>query len=252
MAHNPGPSIYPFLVILNLSSLTSGVILYFNGWGIIMVLPGVLSLLFVVLLWGKDVMLEVTSGAHTLHSLLGLRMAFLLFIFTEVIFFVSIFWVYLDAALVPSIELGGVWPPYGITPPSYLGLPLFGTLVLLSRGVRVTWAHRGLLANLSAMPGFVITCLLALLFLVVQYFEYSSLPFTIADGVYGSIFYFSTGFHGVHVTAGLLMILYQMYWLHHIYLNRLFHIGIECAILYWHFVDVVWVLLYLIVYCWGS
>jgi heme/copper-type cytochrome/quinol oxidase subunit 3 len=251
-AHNTGASPYPFLASIHAGSLALSFVRWTSGGGVLMLLLVFISLLFLGIVWGKDIYMEGLAGAHNAHVRYGLFLSFSLFIFREAMLFVSIFWAYFDAALVPSIWLGKVWPPVGVVVPSFLGLPLAGTLLLLCRGLSLTWCHASLLANRSGRAGFIWTILLALSFLGIQLVEYSSLSFTIRDSVYGSLFYFSTGFHGLHVLVGVFLLLYRWYWVEAGAITPLVHVGFRCAVLYWHFVDVVWLFLYIVVYVWGS
>lgn len=134
-----------------------------------------------------------------------------LFILSEVLFFVSFFWAFYDCSLAPSPELGLAWPPKGVLPLGVYSVPLLNTLILLSSGVTVTWAHHSLVNNLylgSILP-LGLTVALGGYFLVMQYDEYASTAFSMADGAYGSTFFISTGFHGVHVLVGTIMLLYS-------------------------------------------
>lgn len=179
-------------------------------------------------------------------------MSFFLFLFRELIFFVRIFWAFLDRALSPTVEIGGVWPPVGLVTPSPFGLPLLGTVILLRRGATLTIRHSQLLINQQADFYLLLTLYLAFGFLCLQGVEYCYSPFTIADGIYGSLFYFSTGFHGLHVLCGGLGLLHCYYRLNIYHFRCSRHLEYECMIIYFHFVDVVWLALYLIVYWWGG
>jgi heme/copper-type cytochrome/quinol oxidase subunit 3 len=130
------------------------------------------------------------------------------------------------------MELGHVWPPFGIPGPSYLGVPLFNTVVLLSSGVTVRMAHRIVLCNVDASKIMLITILLSLLFLSFQYYEYAFSEISIRDGSYGSIFYFSTGFHMLHVFAGMLFLLYSLLRLVRMHFSPVHHLGLELALIY--------------------
>lgn len=203
-------------------------------------------------MWVGDVVIEGLAGFHNYLVQDGLKLAFFLFLFRELIFFVSIFWAYFDSALSPTIDVGCMWPPLGLRAPSPFGLPLLGTCVLLSRGVSLTWRHGLLLSNLKADFPLILTILLALGFVVIQGVEYYMCSFTIADGIYGSLFFFSTGFHGLHVICGGLLLLHCYCRLISYHFRCVRHLEFEAAILYWHFVDVVWLALYLVVYWWGG
>lgn len=208
-----------------------------------------------LILWTTDISEEgVLEGQHTLKVEQGFRYGVILFIASEIMFFVSLFWAYFHYSLNPSIWIGCVWPPQGIQPISPWGLPLLNTVVLLSSGVSVVWAHRALIAGIrnDVTMGFLITLGYGIFFTGLQTFEYIHAPFSINDSVYGSIFYMITGTHGVHVIVGtiLLMIQFIRHLNYQLYQDR--HFGFEAAAWYWHFVDVVWILVFLVIYWWGS
>lgn len=177
-----------------------------------------------------------------------------LFIVTEAFFFISIFWAYFHSSLAPTVELGSQWPPAGIETLNPFAVPLLNTILLLSSGATVTYAHHALIYGnrRATLIGVVLTLVLATVFTLLQGFEYANAGFTIADGVYGTCFYFATGFHGIHVIVGTLFIGVAAYRIYAYHLTSDHHIGFESSILYWHFVDVVWLFLYAAVYIWGS
>lgn len=251
-AHDTGGSIYPFLIFVILFCLLRVFLLLFLGFFTNYIFLFVFVYFINFFLWGKDAMLEGLSGFHGSFVQFGLKLRFIFFLFTEVIFFFSIFWTYFDTALSPSLEGGSVWPTFGLFSPDFMGFPLLNTLLLISRGVTITWSHSCLLTNKNGFVGLYFTILLAVFFLFVQFYEYFSLSFTLGDSVYGSVFFFSTGFHGFHVLVGTLFLIYSGFWLFFGAYSVLSHLSYECAILYWHFVDVVWLFLYLFVYWWGA
>jgi cytochrome c oxidase subunit 3 len=170
------------------------------------------------------------------------------------LFFLAIFWAFFHSALAPTIELGAQWPPIGIEAINPFELPLLNTIILLSSGVTVTFAHHSLIqGNRSgALYGTVFTILLALLFTGLQGIEYSVSSFTITDSTFGSCFFFGTGFHGLHVIIGTAFISVGLWRILAYHLTNNHHLGFESSILYWHFVDVVWLFLFASVYYWGS
>ena len=191
---------------------------------------------------------------HTLAVQKGLNLGVILFIVSEALFFVAIFWAFFHSALTPTVELGGQWPPLGIEPVNPFELPLLNTILLLSSGATVTWAHHSLIEGerIGSLFGSVATVLLATGFTLLQAVEYNVSSFTISDGAYGSTFYFSTAFHGIHVLVGTLFIGVALWRIFAYHLTDNHHLGFEGSILYWHFVDVVWLFLYVSVYYWGS
>lgn len=234
---------------------TTGILSWFHLKSIEIIIVGTLGLILVIYQWWRDIAREGTlQGLHTRIVELGLRSGILLFITSEVFFFLSFFWAYFHARLSPNIEVGRMWPYVGIVPFNPLGVPLLNTLVLLSSGVRVTWAHHALISGdkKNTTLGLLFTVVLGLYFRFLQGLEYYEAPFTFADGVYGSTFFISTGFHGIHVIIGTLFLLVCL--IRHIKgeFRKNHHFGFEAAAWYWHFVDVVWLFLYLVVYWWGG
>lgn len=203
-------------------------------------------------LWIKEIIVEGLTGKHTLYIVDMLKFCFSLFIFSEVIFFFRVFWVFFDRALSPALEEGETWPPSGVSPLNPFRVPLLNTVILLSSGVLVTWAHHSLLTQKKFFLPLLGTIILAILFERVQYFEYTSASFSVRDGLYGSIFYFSTGFHGIHVLVGTCFLIYNLWRTIISHFSPYHHFGFEASILYWHFVDVVWLFLYVFIYWWSA
>ena len=206
-------------------------------------------------LWWRDTVRESTyQGWHTSYVVSGLKTGILLFIISEVCFFAAFFWAFFHRSLRPNIEVGSVWPPVGITVLNPFQVPLLNTSVLLLSGVAVTWAHHSLIEGHSwrAISGLFLTCTLGCYFLILQYSEYIEAPFSISDGIYGRTFYVATGFHGLHVIVGTLFLIVCLgrIYIHHFSKNH--HTGFVAAAWYWHFVDVVWLFLYVRIYWWGS
>jgi len=167
-----------------------------------------------------------------------------------VFFFVRFFWAYFHARLSPNIEVGSLWPPAGINPFNPFGVPLLNTIVLVSSGVRVTWAHHALIEGDydQIKRGLIITVVLGVYFTILQGLEYYEASFSFADGVYGSTFFIATGFHGLHVLVGTLFLLVCLLRHYKREFRAAHHFGFEAAAWYWHFVDVVWLFLYLALY----
>jgi heme/copper-type cytochrome/quinol oxidase subunit 3 len=184
----------------------------------------------------------------------GMRMGMILFIASEVMFFFGFFWAFFHAALVPVQEIGCVWPPQGIEVFNAWEVPFLNTVILLTSGATCTWAHHAIVAGdrQSAILALVFTLVLAVLFTGFQVYEYQHASFTMSDGIYGSCFFMATGFHGFHVQIGTLFLFICLIRLCRHHFTREHHFGFEAAAWYWHFVDVVWLFLFVAVYWWGG
>nr|YP_010889951.1 cytochrome c oxidase subunit III [Chuniphyes multidentata]WJJ69912.1 cytochrome c oxidase subunit 3 [Chuniphyes multidentata] len=253
--HTVSPSPWPFFMAIATFCTAYGLIFYFWKHVIYLLIVGLLMMLGLFFIWCRDIIREATfQGAHSLRVVAMLKLGFILFVASEIMLFVSFFWGFFHSSLSPSIEIGSIWPPIGISPISPLGLPLFNTAILLTSGASITWSHHALVAGKKsqALMACNITYLLGILFTLIQLYEYKEASFSIAEGIYGTTFYMLTGFHGGHVIIGTLFIIVGYYRMRANHFTSTRHVGFECAIWYWHFVDVVWILLYLTVYCWGS
>nr|YP_010699870.1 cytochrome c oxidase subunit 3 [Chrysotila carterae]WCH62801.1 cytochrome c oxidase subunit 3 [Chrysotila carterae] len=255
--HLVNASFMPFLTSIAAGSLAFGSVLFFHGFfgGVEMTTFGLISTTLCMAFWWRDVVREGTlEGNHTNIVQLSLRYGMLLFILSEIMFFFAFFWAFFASSLTPTIEVGNIWPPKGIFTLSAFEIPLLNTLLLLSSGVTITFAHHAITAGkkLNAVTGLTITIVFAIIFTGFQAFEYCTASFCISDGIFGSVFFLSTGFHGFHVIIGtiflcvcLIRLLFNHFTIQH-------HFGFEAAAFYWHFVDVVWLFLYVSVYFWGG
>lgn len=251
--HLLNPSPWPIFGAFSLLVLFIGIILAMHG---VMKSPlWVGSVLIIITLagWWKDVVTEAKSE-HTQVVRRGFRYGMLLFIASELMFFVTFFWAYFNAALTPSEILGNTWPPKDITPLNPWDLPYFNTLVLLFSGTTITWAHdaltKGYVKEMMRMCA--LTILLGLLFLGVQTYEYIHATFPFKGGIYQSTFYMATGFHGCHVFVGIIFLGVAFVRAKLGHFKKGDHFGFDAAAWYWHFVDVVWLFLFMAIYWWGS
>lgn len=247
-------SFWPFLISLDLFSMLYNLVDYIKSpKDSSLLILRTLLLVLIIFLWWKDVNRESLIGYHTHKLELSLRVGMLLFILSEVFFFVSFFWAFYDASLSPTIEIGITWPPKGISPLSVYSVPLLNTVILLSSGVTVTWAHHALINNdfNGSVSGLLVTVLLGVYFLRMQWLEYNETSFALSDGVYGSTFFMATGFHGIHVLIGTTFLFYVLINLLQGKLLYNHHFSFEAAAWYWHFVDVVWLILFISIYWWG-
>lgn len=243
---------WPIIISLRLFNNLISLIIWFHkiNYIIIISFPCTILCLFQ---WWRDVIRESTfQGSHTYLVYLGLRLGIILFIISEIFFFISFFWAYFHSSLAPSIDIGQLWPPLGIKPFNPFDIPLLNTIILISSGITVTWTHHSILnKNFSErIKRLIITIILGLYFSLLQLIEYKESPFTISDSIYGSTFFIATGFHGIHVIIGTTFLLVSLFRLFSLHYRNKHHFGFESAAWYWHFVDVVWLFLYISIYWW--
>nr|BDQ43502.1 cytochrome c oxidase subunit 3 [Metaphire sieboldi] len=246
---------WPLTSSLGAFTLAIGLASWFHGYGMTCFIFAILLIIMSMYQWWRDVVREGTyMGHHTNPVAVGLRWGMILFITSEVMFFFAFFWAFFHSSLAPTPEIGCSWPPTGISPLNPFSVPLLNTAVLLASGVTVTWAHHSMMEakRTDAIQALTVTVMLGAYFTVLQAGEYLAAPFTIADSVYGTTFFVATGFHGLHMLIGssFLLICLLRTLLHHF--SNGHHFGFEAAAWYWHFVDVVWICLYLCIYWWGS
>nr|YP_009562238.1 cytochrome c oxidase subunit III [Cheliceroides longipalpis]QAU56484.1 cytochrome c oxidase subunit III [Cheliceroides longipalpis] len=253
--HMVNMSPWPLMVGFCAFSMVMGLIKMFSYNEMNLLMMSLCLLIIMSLLWWRDVVRESTfQGLHSSLVLNGLMVGMILFIVSEVFFFISFFWGFFHSSLSPTIELGSLWPPCGIFPFNPFQVPLLNTVILLASGVTVTWAHQYMLNNKwdGVKNALMMTWLLGLYFLMLQGFEYYMASFGISDSVYGSTFFMATGFHGFHVIVGTLFLFYMWTRVMSSQLTSSHHFGFEAAAWYWHFVDVVWLFLFSVIYWWGT
>jgi cytochrome c oxidase subunit 3 len=214
-----------------------------------------MSVIICMGLWWRDVVREGTyEGNHTVEVEKGLICGMVLFILSEVCFFVAFFWAFFHSSMSPAIQIGGIWPPEDLVGFDPWSLPLLNTFILLGSGVTITWAHHELIGGniKGAVIGMELTILLAIAFTLFQAYEYVNSKVTIADSIYGSTLFMATGFHGLHVIIGTTLLTVMLIRLYKGHFTREHHFGFEAAAWYWHFVDVVWLFLFVSIYWWGA
>lgn len=252
--HIVEPSPWPFISGLAALILTIGGGLAMHGLDQTTFLVGLAMLVLTLFFWWRDVINESNApGVHTPTVQKGLRVGMLLFICSEVMFFVAFFWSYFHVALDPPEVIGSVWPPQNITPFDPFDLPYLNTLILLLSGTTITWSHHALLENdrKGMLQGLGLTIALGVLFTAVQALEYAHATFSFKDGIYPSTFFMATGFHGVHVIVGTIFLIVCWFRTYQNQFTSDHHVGFEAASWYWHFVDVVWLFLFISIYWWG-
>jgi cytochrome c oxidase subunit 3 len=257
--HLVDPSPWPLIGSLCGGLVVLGIIFAAHYGNYVALVIGLLGTLGVMFGWWRDVVKESrTPGLHTPVVRLGLRYGMMLFIASEVMFFVAFFWAFFHFALFPQHVLGAkvaMWPPEGIHTFDPFHLPFLNTMILLLSGTTITWAHHSLIENdrKGMLLGLGLTVLLGLSFTALQATEYSEAPFKfVGGGIYPSVFFLATGFHGFHVIVGTCFLI--VCWLRagagQFTPQR--HFGFEAAAWYWHFVDVVWLFLFVCIYWWGG
>lgn len=252
--HLVDQSPWPLTAALGALILTSGIVKWFHLFSFKLILLGLIILFLTTYQWWRDISREGTyQGLHSLVVSKGLRWGIILFITSEVLFFFSFFWAFFHRRLSPTIDVGLMWPPLGIQPFNALQVPLLNTIILLSSGVSVTWAHHALIEgnHSQTTQGLLITVLLGIYFTILQALEYWEASFSISDSVYGSSFFVATGFHGLHVLIGTTFLVVCLIRHVNCQFSKSHHFGFEAAAWYWHFVDVVWLFLYIRIYWWG-
>nr|FAA04185.1 TPA: cytochrome c oxidase subunit III [Cirrodrilus suzukii] len=246
---------WPLTSSIGALCLTLSLVSWFHGYSSSLLMISVMMIILSMHQWWRDVSREATfEGAHIHNVINGLSMGMILFITSEVCFFFSFFWAYFHMSYLPAIEVGSKWPPMGIDILNPYSVPLLNTIVLLASGMTVTWAHHSLIYNnkKNLSISLMITVILGTYFTYLQLNEYNMASFSISDSVYGTTFFVTTGFHGAHVLIGstflmicLIRSLMSQYSSNH-------HFGFIAAAWYWHFVDVVWICLFISMYWWGS
>jgi cytochrome c oxidase subunit 3 len=253
--HIVDKSPWPLTTSISLLFLTSSAVLWFHTGVSDFFSFSFISLILSSILWFRDVVREGTfEGHHTRQVQTSLKYGMFLFIVSEVMFFFSFFWTFFHSSLSPTIQIGGIWPPLEIVVLNTWEVPALNTAILLTSGASITWAHYALLKNdrEQVILGFLATLFLAVLFTSFQLMEYFGSSYHISDSVYGSVFFTLTGFHGIHVFVGTCFLVVCFFRFLNFHFTPHHHIGFQAASWYWHFVDVVWILLFCTVYIWGN
>jgi cytochrome c oxidase subunit 3 len=264
--HLVDPSPWPFIGSVAAFVTAVGAILWMHGSTSAIMLVGFALVIYTMFMWWRDVIAEAHKGDHTPVVSLHLRYGMLMFIASEVMFFVAWFWAFFDASLFSGETIqqarvaatGGAWPPKGAEVFNPWDLPLLNTLILLTSGTTVTWAHHALLNNdrKGLVWGLALTIVLGLIFTAVQAYEYAHAAFAFSrdngGNIYGSTFFMATGFHGFHVIIGTVFLIVCLLRALKGHFTPQQHFGFEAAAWYWHFVDVVWLFLFACVYVWGG
>ena len=254
------PDIWPFVGSLSALVFTSGMVLYMHDManGHLVLGLGIAGLIATFFSWFSNIVKEAERGDHTPDVQLHMRYGMILFIASEVMFFVGWFWSWFDFALFPSEiseVVGGVFPLVAIEAViDPFSLPLLNTPILLCSGTTVTWAHHSLIHGdrEGLKKGLWLTIILGAVFTMIQAYEYMHAPFAFGGNTYSSAFYMATGFHGFHVLVGTIFLIVCLIRTYKGHFTPRQHFGFEAAAWYWHFVDVVWLFLFVAIYVWGG
>nr|YP_011036659.1 cytochrome c oxidase subunit III [Planaphrodes sahlbergii]WRK21263.1 cytochrome c oxidase subunit III [Planaphrodes sahlbergii] len=252
--HLVNNSPWPICASFGIMTLAFGMIMFMHKNSIMLIELGCMLVIISSFQWWRDVIRESTfQGLHTKKVMMNMKWGMILFIISEVMFFSSFFWSFFHSSLSPSMEIGLQWPPKSIITFDPMSIPMLNTMILLYSGISMTWAHHAIIQKnyTQSMQALILTVSLGLYFSLLQMYEYIESPFCISDSIYGSTFFMSTGFHGIHVIIGSMFIFTMMMRLKNLHISNKHHVGFEASAWYWHFVDVVWLFLYLSIYWWG-
>ena len=261
--HLVDPSPWPIVGSISAFVMAIGAVAYMNAQGLLglsgpwVLIIGAIMVLFTMVGWWREVIKEAEHGGfHTPVVQLHLRYGMVLFIASEVMFFLAWFWAYFNAFLFSDRGLEGFehWPPAGVETFDPWDLPFLNTLILLTSGTTVTWAHHALQTGdrKGAINGLWLTVILGAAFTCVQIYEYTHAAFSFSGNIYGATFFMATGFHGFHVLVGTIFLSVCLARLYAGHFKPDHHFGFEAAAWYWHFVDVVWLFLFVCIYIWGG
>nr|YP_011014828.1 cytochrome c oxidase subunit III [Gergithus frontilongus]WQB38509.1 cytochrome c oxidase subunit III [Gergithus frontilongus] len=246
---------WPIITSTNLMTTLLGTVIWMTKKEMKTMILGTMMLMMCMMIWWRDVIRESTfQGNHTKKVTMGIKMGMILFITSEIMFFFSFFWSFFHSSLSPSIELGMNWPPKSIKPFNPMEVPLLNTIILLSSGVTITWSHQSMMNNKlkNSLKSLLMTIILGIYFTFLQKWEYNQSTFSISDSIYGSTFFMSTGFHGLHVIVGTIFLITCLVRMKKLHFSMNHHLGFEMAAWYWHFVDVIWLILYIMIYWWSK
>nr|AJD22699.1 cytochrome c oxidase subunit III [Colletes gigas]QLI42500.1 cytochrome c oxidase subunit III [Colletes gigas] len=244
---------WPLMTSLSLMNLLMSILNWFMWNNFMFLLFNLINLLVIMFQWWRDVIRESTyQGFHTFIVLNMMKFNMILFIISELFFFISLFWTYFHSCISPNIEIGNMWPPKNIMMFNPYDIPLLNSVILISSGFVITWSHNLLLNNklFYSKISLLITIILGIYFSMMQYLEYNEAKFCINDSIYGSIFYLLTGFHGMHVIIGIMFLLTCLFRMLMNHFSKIHHFHFESASWYWHFVDIIWLFVYMFIYWW--
>nr|BDH21141.1 cytochrome c oxidase subunit III [Bombus schrencki]BDH21154.1 cytochrome c oxidase subunit III [Bombus schrencki] len=242
---------WPIISSLSLMNFLLSVIIWIYLNNLINMIFNLTLLIISMLLWFRDIIRESTfQGMHSMYVMMMMKFSMIMFIISELFFFISFFWTFFHNSISPSIEINMIWPPNMIKSFNPFEIPLLNSIILILSGFTVTLSHYNMLNNKFKLSVNMLklTIILGFYFNFMQVFEYYNSFFCINDSIYGSIFFLSTGFHGTHVLIGILMLFSSLIRMLKKHFSIIHHINYEFSIWYWHFVDVIWLFIYLFYY----
>lgn len=254
--HVPEPSKWPIIGTGAALTTAIGAVIYMHEDMPWLLVIGVALLVYTFYGWCAQVVRESTKErAHSEPVRVGLRVSMILFIASEVMFFFAFFWAFFHSS-VPFLSKVAqpVWPPEGVVPFDPFSLPFLNTLILLTSGATITYAHHAVEKGdqKKVVQGLAWTVILGVIFTGLQAYEYGHAAFGFTDGIYSSTFYLATGFHGFHVIVGTIFLAVCWFRARAGHFEPDKHVGFQAAAWYWHFVDVVWLFLFCAIYWWGA
>nr|YP_010426346.1 cytochrome c oxidase subunit III [Neucentropus mandjuricus]USL48461.1 cytochrome c oxidase subunit III [Neucentropus mandjuricus] len=231
-----------------------GITKMFHKFNFQLMFIGIIIIILTMFQWWRDIIRESTyQGYHNKEVNMNMKWGMALFILSEVMFFLSFFWAFFHSSLSPTIDIGMNWPPKNIETFNPFQIPLLNSIILISSGITVTWTHYSILKNNKnkSVISLMITIFLGIYFTLIQSMEYNEATFSLNDSVYGTTFFVTTGFHGLHVIIGTTMLSICLIRLIKNQFSSDHHFGLEASIWYWHFVDVIWLFLFVFMYWWS-
>nr|YP_009236617.1 cytochrome c oxidase subunit III [Hormaphis betulae]AMJ17082.1 cytochrome c oxidase subunit III [Hormaphis betulae] len=246
---------WPILMSMNTFNMMISNIMMMNFKFNLMMMFNIINMIIISMLWWRDIIRESTfQGNHNFYIMNLIKFSMILFIISEMFLFISFFWNFLHNSLSPSIELGLNWPPKNINFFNPMLIPLLNTIILLTSSFTITLSHFYLLNNNKKKTTMFmnLTIILSVYFLLLQMLEYKEATFTFSDSVFGASFYMATGFHGMHVMIGMMFLSINLLRIINMHFSFIHHISFELAAWYWHFIDIIWLFLYMTFYWWNN
>lgn len=246
---------WPILISINTFNFIIYNIIIINFKFNLIIISTIILILLISILWWRDIIRERTfQGNHNFYIINLIKLRIILFIISEIFLFISFFWNFLHNSLSPSIELGLNWPPKNIKFFNPILIPLLNTIILLTSRFTVTLTHFYLLINnkKKSINFLIYTIILSIYFIILQRIEYNQATFTFSDSIFGASFFIATGFHGLHVIIGTIFLILNLIRIKKLHFSYIHHIRFELAAWYWHFIDIIWLFLYITFYWWNN